>query len=83
MDSDGCLLNAKRCHRVHCYISGPVLLSGAVFAGLVASGAVKVDQHTFKQRRRRDLGAGAAFIRAGNGLETLRLKASQPPASND
>src|SRR5258708_2229969 len=22
----GCLLNARRCHRVHCYISGPVLL---------------------------------------------------------
>jgi len=35
----GCLLNARRCHRLHCYISGPVLLLGGLFAGLVAAGA--------------------------------------------
>ena len=37
----GCLLNARRCHRVHCFISGPVLMLGAVFAALAASGAVE------------------------------------------
>lgn len=43
----GCLLNARRCHRVHCYISGPVLLLGAIFAGLVASGVAEVSPRTF------------------------------------
>ena len=43
----GCLLNARRCHRVHCYISGPVLLLGAAFAALVVSGAVEPDPRTF------------------------------------
>ena len=26
----GCTLNARRCHRLHCYISAPVLFLGAV-----------------------------------------------------
>jgi hypothetical protein len=26
----GCILNARRCHRRHCYFSGPVLLAGAI-----------------------------------------------------
>jgi hypothetical protein len=43
----GCLLNARRCHRVHCFISGPVLLLGAVFAALVASGVVEPGTSTF------------------------------------
>jgi hypothetical protein len=43
----GCLLNARRCHRVHCYISGPVLLLGAAIAGLVAAGAVDLGERTF------------------------------------
>lgn len=43
----GCLLNARRCHRVHCYISGPVLLLGAILAGLAASGVVDLDAQTF------------------------------------
>lgn len=34
----GCLLNARRCSRLHCFISGPVLLLGAVSAGLVGAG---------------------------------------------
>ncbi len=34
----GCLLNAARCHRRHCYLSGPVLLAGAVVFGLEALG---------------------------------------------
>lgn len=40
----GCLLNARRCHRVHCYISGPVFLLGAIFAALVASGVADLGQ---------------------------------------
>lgn len=36
----GCLLNARRCHRRHCYIAGPVLLSGAIVAGLLGLGIV-------------------------------------------
>jgi hypothetical protein len=43
----GCLLNAGRCHRVHCYISGPVLLLGLIFAGLVVSGAADASPRTF------------------------------------
>ena len=43
----GCLLNARRCHRVHCYISGPVLLVGAIIAGLVAAGVVDLGSRTF------------------------------------
>jgi hypothetical protein len=43
----GCLLNAMRCHRVHCYISGPVLLLGALVARLVASGWVELDAKMF------------------------------------
>ena len=37
----GCLLNARRCHRVHCFISGPVLLLGSVFATLVMTGLIE------------------------------------------
>ena len=43
----GCLLNARRCHRVHCYISGPVLLLGAIMAGLVAFDALKISPQMF------------------------------------
>jgi hypothetical protein len=43
----GCLLNALRCQRVHCFISGPVLLLGAVFCALTASGVVEPDARTF------------------------------------
>jgi hypothetical protein len=43
----GCLLNAMRCHRLHCYISGPVFLLGALFATGVALGIVAVSAHTF------------------------------------
>jgi hypothetical protein len=43
----GCLINAWRCHRVHCFISGPVLLLGALIAGLVASGMVDLSPQTF------------------------------------
>ena len=35
----GCFLNALRCHRLHCYFSGPIFLIGAVVAAALASGA--------------------------------------------
>lgn len=36
----GCLLNARRCRRRHCYLSGPTLLIAAVLFGLAAMGLV-------------------------------------------
>lgn len=32
----GCILNARRCHRRHCYYSGPIFLAGA--AGILLVG---------------------------------------------
>lgn len=43
----GCLLNAGRCRRVHCYISGTVLLVGALFAAIVALGFVTLSATAF------------------------------------
>ncbi|MBL8537043.1 MAG: hypothetical protein JNM59_06530 [Hyphomonadaceae bacterium] len=31
-----CLVNARRCGRLHCFFSGPILLVGALLAGLIA-----------------------------------------------
>lgn len=36
-----CLLNARRCGRLHCYFSGPILLFGAVLAAATGFGAVE------------------------------------------
>jgi hypothetical protein len=36
----GCLLNALRCARLHCFISGPVLWLGAIASGLVGLGVI-------------------------------------------
>ena len=36
----GCLLNARRCHRLHCFISGPVLWLGAVATALLGFGVM-------------------------------------------
>ncbi len=36
----GCTLNALRCGRRHCFISGPVLWLGATAAGLVGFGVI-------------------------------------------
>ena len=41
----GCLLNARRCHRLHCYISAPILLLGAVAVGLLGLGAINLGPH--------------------------------------
>jgi hypothetical protein len=41
----GCILNARRCHRLHCYISGPTFLLGAVALGLLAAGFLAFGPH--------------------------------------
>lgn len=50
----GCVLNALRCQRLHCYISGPVFFLGAVAAGLFAAGV-------FATRLNNIVGATLAF----------------------
>ncbi len=41
----GCILNARRCHRLHCYISGPAFLLGAIVLGLLAAGLLGLGPH--------------------------------------
>lgn len=41
----GCILNARRCSRLHCYISGPVFFAGAVLAGLIGLGLLNLGPH--------------------------------------
>ena len=36
----GCLLNARRCHRLHCYFSGPILLLGALTSAALGGGVL-------------------------------------------
>lgn len=36
----GCILNALRCARLHCFISGPVMWLGAIAASLVGIGVL-------------------------------------------
>ena len=38
----GCFLNAIRCHRLHCYVSGPVFIIGALAAALDGTGALQL-----------------------------------------
>jgi hypothetical protein len=42
----GCILNARRCHRLHCYISGPAFLLGAAALGLFAAGLRTFGPHS-------------------------------------
>lgn len=35
-----CLLNARRCHRLHCYFSGPIFLGGALLTVLLGLGVI-------------------------------------------
>jgi hypothetical protein len=42
----GCVLNARRCHRLHCYISGPAFFLGAAALALVAASAALFGQHS-------------------------------------
>jgi hypothetical protein len=41
----GCLLNAQRCRRLHCFIAGPAFLAGAVVAALIAGGLIDMGPH--------------------------------------
>jgi hypothetical protein len=43
--ASGCILNAVRCHRLHCYISGPAFLGGAAACGLLAAGILATRPH--------------------------------------
>lgn len=36
----GCAMNARRCHRRHCYYASPILLAGAALTSLVGFGVV-------------------------------------------
>lgn len=38
-----CLVNARRCGRLHCFFSGPILLLDALLAGLMALGPLNAD----------------------------------------
>jgi hypothetical protein len=41
----GCLLNARRCRRLHCFIAGPAFLLGAAAAALIAAGVIHMGSH--------------------------------------
>jgi hypothetical protein len=42
----GCILNARRCHRLHCYISGPAFFLGAAALTLFVAGAAFAGPHS-------------------------------------
>jgi hypothetical protein len=42
----GCILNARRCHRLHCYISGPAFFLGAAALGLFAAAIAFAGPHS-------------------------------------
>src|SRR5258707_9582182 len=42
----GCILNARRCHRLHCYISGPVFFLGAAALALFGAGIALLGPHS-------------------------------------
>jgi hypothetical protein len=42
----GCILNALRCHRLHCYISAPVFFLGAAALALFAAGIALLSSHS-------------------------------------
>ena len=66
----GCILNARRCHRPHCYISGPVFLLGAV-ARLVGGGPAGVRAARTQQHRRGYAACRVVVIRSRD-LEKIR-----------
>lgn len=41
----GCIVNALRCHRVHCYATGPFFLAMAVIALLYGLGVASLGAH--------------------------------------
>ncbi len=42
----GCTLNARRCRRLHCYISGPAFFVGAAALALSAAGIALLGPHS-------------------------------------
>jgi hypothetical protein len=42
----GCILNARRCHRLHCYISGPTFFLGAAALALSVAGVAFKGPHS-------------------------------------
>jgi hypothetical protein len=42
----GCVLNARRCHRLHCYLSGPAFFLGAAALALFAAGVALLGHHS-------------------------------------
>jgi len=42
----GCVLNARRCQRLHCYISGPAFFLGAAALALFAAGVAPWGPHS-------------------------------------
>jgi hypothetical protein len=42
----GCILNARRCHRLHCYISGPAFFLGAAALAWLAAGIAPLGPHS-------------------------------------
>src|SRR5229473_1500376 len=43
----GCLVNASRCGRLHCYITGPVFLLAAIYVGLSTMSIVPIRPRLF------------------------------------
>jgi hypothetical protein len=43
----GCLINAARCGRIHCYLTGPLFLGASVFVVLSGVGVVKLHPGLF------------------------------------
>ena len=42
----GCILNARRCHRLHCYISAPAFILGAAALASFAAGLTHFGPHS-------------------------------------
>ncbi|MGO9946403.1 MAG: hypothetical protein ACLPWG_06105 [Steroidobacteraceae bacterium] len=42
----GCILNARRCHRLHCYISGPAFFLGVAALALFVAGVAFAGPHS-------------------------------------
>lgn len=62
-----CLANAARCGRLHCFLTGPLFLLGAVATVLDALGTVTVDSRWI-------LGGVLGGLAIGYGLEWVRGK---------
>lgn len=43
----GCAVNARRCRRVHCYITGPIFLLGAIYMILAEGNMVPLRPNIF------------------------------------